>query len=152
MERTGIKKLFLKKADYELQLEREGESRETYLENDIFHEEVMPRTYSRQPRSNAPLPRASETSQTIHGNEEIPKTAGTFITSPMVGTFYASPSPDDPTFVKVGDQIDKNTVVCIIEAMKVMNEIKAGISGTVVEALVESGHPVEFGTKLYRIQ
>ena len=50
--------------------------------------------------------------------------------SPMVGTFYASPSPEDPNFVKVGDQVDENTVLCIIEAMKVMNEVKAGISGT----------------------
>ena len=69
----------------------------------------------------------------------------------MVGTFYSSPSPDDPHFVKVGDKIEKHTVVCIIEAMKVMNEVKAGVGGTVAEILIESGHPVEFGTKLFRI-
>ena len=55
----------------------------------------------------------------------------------MVGTFYSAPSPDDPAFVKVGDKVDENTVVCIIEAMKVMNEVKAGVSGTVAEVLVE---------------
>src|SRR4029077_229169 len=76
---------------------------------------------------------------------------GSHITSPMVGTFYSAPSPDDPSFVKIGDKVDKNSVVCIIEAMKVMNEVKAGVSGTVAEVLVESGHPVEFGTKLFRI-
>ena len=75
----------------------------------------------------------------------------TYVTSPMVGTFYTSPSPEDPPFVKVGDKIDKNTVVCIIEAMKVMNEIKANVSGTVAEVLVETGQPVEFGSKLFRI-
>src|SRR5262249_41293526 len=74
-----------------------------------------------------------------------------YVTSPMVGTFYANPTPEDPTFVKVGDKVEKNTVVCIVEAMKVMNEVKAGVTGTVVEILVENGHPVEFGTKLYRI-
>jgi acetyl-CoA carboxylase biotin carboxyl carrier protein len=69
----------------------------------------------------------------------------------MVGTFYTSPSPDDPAFIKVGDRIDKNSVVCIIEAMKVMNEIKANVAGTIAEVLVESGQPVEFGTKLFRV-
>ncbi len=76
---------------------------------------------------------------------------GVFVTSPMVGTFYTSPSPEDSPFVKVGDKVDKNSVVCIIEAMKVMNEIKANVSGTVAEILVETSQPVEFGTKLFRI-
>lgn len=70
----------------------------------------------------------------------------------MVGTFYLSPSPEDPQFVSVGDKVDKNTVMCIIEAMKVMNEVKAGISGIVEEILVDNAHPVEFGTKLFRIK
>ena len=74
-----------------------------------------------------------------------------YVTSPMVGTIYYTPSPNDPTFVKVGDRIEKNTVVCIIEAMKVMNEIKAQVSGVVAEILVENGSPVEFGTKIFRI-
>ncbi|MGE3715728.1 MAG: acetyl-CoA carboxylase biotin carboxyl carrier protein subunit, partial [Simkaniaceae bacterium] len=72
-------------------------------------------------------------------------------TSPMVGTFYASPSPDDEALVKVGDTVTEDTVVCIIEAMKVMNEVKAGKKGTVAEVFIESAHPVEFGTKLFRI-
>ena len=73
------------------------------------------------------------------------------ITSPMVGTFYASSSPDDDPFIKVGDSVTEETVVCIIEAMKVMNEVKAGKKGTVAEVCLESAHPVEFGTKLFRI-
>ena len=79
------------------------------------------------------------------------KPAGKFVTAPIVGTFYGAPSPDDPPFVKVGDRVDENTVVCIIEAMKVMNEVKAGISGTIAEICVDSGHPVEFATKMFRI-
>jgi len=80
---------------------------------------------------------------------EEPK--GNFITSPMVGSYYSASSPDDPPFVRVGDQVEENTIICIIEAMKVMNEVKAGIKGTVAEILVDNAHPVEFGTKIIRI-
>lgn len=74
------------------------------------------------------------------------------ISSPMVGTFYASPSPDSPAFVKVGDSVDENTVVCIVEAMKVMNEIKAETKGTIVEVVAENGKPVQFGQPLFRVR
>jgi acetyl-CoA carboxylase biotin carboxyl carrier protein len=70
----------------------------------------------------------------------------------MVGTFYTSPAPDQPVFVKVGDQVQENTVVCIIEAMKVMNEVKAGVSGKLIEVMADNAQPVEFGTRLFRIQ
>lgn len=76
---------------------------------------------------------------------------GVFISSPMVGTFYASPSPDSPPFVEVGSEVDEGTVVCIIEAMKVMNEIKAERKGRILEVLAESGEAVEFGKKLFKI-
>ncbi len=77
--------------------------------------------------------------------------AGTPFTSPLVGTFYRSPSPDADPFVEVGQTIGEETVVCIIEAMKVMNEIKAETKGKVVEILVENGEPVEFGQPLFLI-
>ncbi len=73
------------------------------------------------------------------------------IASPMVGTFYGSPSPDAQPFVKVGQDVDENTVVCIIEAMKVMNEIKADARGTITEMVAENGKPVQFGQALFRI-
>jgi len=73
------------------------------------------------------------------------------ITSPMVGTFYASPSPESPAFVEVGKTINADSVVCIIEAMKVMNEIKAEIAGKVVEIVAENGKPVQFGQVLFRV-
>ncbi len=73
------------------------------------------------------------------------------IASPMVGTFYGSPSPDAQAFVKVGQDVDENTVVCIIEAMKVMNEIKADARGTITEMVAENGKPVQFGQALFRI-
>ena len=73
------------------------------------------------------------------------------IASPMVGTFYGSPTPDAQPFVKVGQDVDENTVVCIIEAMKVMNEIKAESRGTITEMVAENGKPVQFGQALFRI-
>jgi len=78
--------------------------------------------------------------------------SGTFITSPMVGTFYRAPSPESPPFVDIGARVSPETTVCIIEAMKVMNEIQAEHAGTVVEALVENGEPVEYGQKLFRLK
>lgn len=74
------------------------------------------------------------------------------INSPMVGTFYATPSPENPPFVAVGSPVKPDTVVCIIEAMKVMNEIPSEISGTVVECLVANGTSVEFGQPLFRVK
>lgn len=74
------------------------------------------------------------------------------ITSPMVGTFYASPSPDNPPFVTVGSPVKPDSVVCIVEAMKVMNEIQSELNGTVVECLVASGTSVEFGQPLFRVK
>lgn len=74
------------------------------------------------------------------------------VTSPMVGTYYATPSPENPPFVTVGSPIKADTVVCIIEAMKVMNEIQSEIAGTVVECLVANGTSVEFGQPLFRVK
>lgn len=74
------------------------------------------------------------------------------IKSPMVGTFYASPAPDAGPFISVGQEITPDTVVCIVEAMKVMNEIKAEISGTVAEICAENGKPVQFGQALFRVK
>lgn len=74
------------------------------------------------------------------------------IVSPMVGTFYEAPSPGSPAFVKAGDKVNEKTVVCIVEAMKLMNEIEAEIKGEIVEVLVENGQLVEFGQPLYRVK
>jgi acetyl-CoA carboxylase biotin carboxyl carrier protein len=73
------------------------------------------------------------------------------IISPMVGTFYRSPSPDDSPFVEVGDRVRKGQTVCIIEAMKLMNELEAEVGGEIVEILVQNGEPVEYGQPLMRV-
>jgi len=74
------------------------------------------------------------------------------IGSPMVGTFYASPSPESVPYAQVGKQVNVGDVVCIIEAMKVMNEIKSEIAGVIAEILVENGQPVEYGQPLFRVR
>ena len=74
------------------------------------------------------------------------------IVSPMVGTFYLAPAPDAPTYVEVGQEVDPETVVCIIEAMKVMNEIKAETRGVIAEILAENGKPVQYGQPLFRLK
>jgi acetyl-CoA carboxylase biotin carboxyl carrier protein len=74
------------------------------------------------------------------------------ITSPMVGTFYASPSPDAGPYVEIGQTVTPETVVCIIEAMKVMNEIKAEVAGVIAEVAAENGKPVQFGQALFRVK
>jgi acetyl-CoA carboxylase biotin carboxyl carrier protein len=74
------------------------------------------------------------------------------VKSPIVGTFYESPSPGSPAFVKIGDQVEVGTVLCIIESMKLMNEIESEITGTVVAQLVENGRPVEYGEALFAIR
>ncbi|CAM3589299.1 acetyl-CoA carboxylase biotin carboxyl carrier protein [Marinicrinis lubricantis] len=74
------------------------------------------------------------------------------ITSPMVGTFYASPSPNAAPFVSKGDKVDEKTVVCIVEAMKLMNEIEAEVKGEIVEILVENGQLVEYGQPLFKVK
>jgi acetyl-CoA carboxylase biotin carboxyl carrier protein len=75
-----------------------------------------------------------------------------YVKSPMVGTFYRSPSPESKPFIEVGAKIEDNTLVCIIEAMKIMNEIQAEVKGTVVELLVENGQPVEYGQRLFKLR
>jgi acetyl-CoA carboxylase biotin carboxyl carrier protein len=75
-----------------------------------------------------------------------------YITSPFVGTFYRSPSPDAPSFAEVGQKIAPGQVLCIVEAMKLMNEIEAEISGVILDVLVENGKPVEFGDRLFKVK
>ena len=74
------------------------------------------------------------------------------IVSPMVGTFYRSPSPESPPYIDAGQEVAEETVVCIIEAMKVMNEIKAEVSGVIVEVLAQNGKPVDFGKPLFSVR
>ncbi|MBT8494270.1 MAG: acetyl-CoA carboxylase biotin carboxyl carrier protein [Deltaproteobacteria bacterium] len=74
------------------------------------------------------------------------------VTSPFVGTFYRAPNPDSPPYVQIGDRVDRGAVLCIVEAMKLMNEIEADMAGEIVTVLVEDGEPVEYGAPLFKIK
>jgi len=100
------------------------------------------------PAGTAPIPAALPAAEAPQQSES----EGTPIRSPMVGTFYAAPSPDAPPFVKVGDTIQAGDPLCIIEAMKMFNQIEAEISGTITAILVENGQPVEFDQPLFLVR
>ena len=102
----------------------------------------------------APIVPASVSAAPLKATEPIPAPAqkGRAITSPMVGTFYKASSPDAKPFVEIGSSVKEGQVVCIIEAMKLMNEIEADVSGKIIEICVEDGQPVEFGQVLMYVE
>jgi acetyl-CoA carboxylase biotin carboxyl carrier protein len=103
--------------------------------------------------SHAPAPAAPAPSAAAPAAAPKPEQKpGTIVTSPFVGTFYRAPSPDSPAFVDVGTVVKKGQTLCIVEAMKLMNEIEAEAPGRVAEILVQNGTPVEFGQPLFRIE
>ncbi len=152
MQKHGTKRLVIKREGVEIELEREEKNQFSgTLPSDLLHVAAMKVAEDRQ-RGLIDFPRAEGTLAPV-AQQNLPPAIveGIFVNSPMVGTFYRGSSPQDPPFVKVGDKVEASTIVCIIEAMKVMNEIKAGVSGTVQEILQENGNPVEFGSKLIRV-
>jgi acetyl-CoA carboxylase biotin carboxyl carrier protein len=86
------------------------------------------------------------------GTPPIPATNEIEVKSPMIGTFYRAPSPEAASYVEIGAEINPESVVCIIEAMKVMNEIKAEVKGVITQVLVENAKPVEFGQPLFKVR
>ncbi len=105
------------------------------------------------PPAAAPSKTATTTSETTpSAPKSVESPLMREIASPMVGTFYRSGSPDGPPFVDIGKTVTEDTVVCIIEAMKVMNEIKAETSGVIAEVVAENGKPVQFGQVLFRVR
>lgn len=102
----------------------------------------------------APIPRQETVVVPAPSGQPAPAPAvgGTEVTSPMVGVFYAAPAEDAEPFVKVGDQVKKGQTLCIVEAMKLMNEIMAETDGEILEVCVENGQVVDFGCPLFRIQ
>lgn len=99
-----------------------------------------------------PLPPSSAAGAPARPASAVEEPGIVFIKSPMVGTFYRSPSPESPSFVDVNSKVTETSPVCIIEAMKIMNEIQAEVKGTIVETLIENGQPVEFGQRLFKVR
>ena len=111
---------------------------------------VITRDFTHAPAAEPALLTAAPAVQSA--TEARPAVAHKEIVSPMVGTFYSASSPESPALAAVGTQVDADTVICIIEAMKVMNEIRAEVSGVITEVLVENGKAVQFGQPLFKVK
>jgi acetyl-CoA carboxylase biotin carboxyl carrier protein len=137
----------------ELEVEKEG-MRIRLKKNtsgEITMHEIAPHAVFSAPAANLAPPAAPAASQENHASStSAAKTAE--IKAPMVGTFYLAPSPESPAFVEINQSIEVGQVVCIIEAMKLMNEIKSEIKGKIVDVLVDNAEPVEFGQPLFLIE
>jgi acetyl-CoA carboxylase biotin carboxyl carrier protein len=149
MGRYGIKKLLFKQDGGEVQLEREDRAFAALSEEENPLHGDFAKRRAQGLGSQAAFAETEIPSLTEAASKE--EESGVYIDSPMVGTVYLASSPNDAPFVKKGDLIEENTVVCLVEAMKVMNEVKAGVRGVIAEVLVENAHPAEYGTRLFRV-
>ncbi|HAR00241.1 MAG: acetyl-CoA carboxylase biotin carboxyl carrier protein [Verrucomicrobiae bacterium] len=148
MKKNSISEFEMEKEEFKIKLKRG-------LGNTGSTSEEGP--YLISPSVSHALPPLQPTAQVatpkVQTENPEPKTSNDLdICSPMIGTFYDSPSPDSPAYVEVGTRVNAETVVCIVEAMKVMNEIKAEKSGVITELLVENARPVEFGQALFKVK
>ncbi len=141
MKKSDLTEFAVEEENFKLQIKRAS------------HSDAQPQLISYAPTPAAPsAPAAAPAAIPAAAPEEPAAESGdSFITSPMVGTFYAASSPESAPFVKPGDTVEPDSVVCIIEAMKIMNEIQSERKGAIAEVLVENGQPVEFGQKLFRL-
>ena len=137
---SGIAELELQRGDERVRIRRTLDRQETQTSVPMMASRPATVVETAQPPAapSAPAPPPA-------ANEHIVK-------SPIVGTYYESPKPGDPPFVKVGDAVEPGQVLCIIESMKLMNEIESEIAGTVVAKLMESGRPVEYGEALFALR
>jgi acetyl-CoA carboxylase biotin carboxyl carrier protein len=151
LDQTDIAELKLKNSEFELTLRKPSALQPDGLVNAASAAPVI--HMSPSPLTQMPVPAQAPT-QMPQSEPSPPAIDASLveITSPMVGTFYRSPTPDEAAFVEVGDRIQSGQTVCIIEAMKLMNELEAEVSGEVVDILVENAEPVEFGQPLMRVR
>lgn len=142
MKKNSVSEFELEKQDFKIRLKRGMNGGGVLVAQPDEGQPTV--TYSASP---ATLPATVSTAAPAALASNEPE-----IKSPMIGTFYRSPSPESGAYVEVGSEVNPDTVVCIIEAMKVMNEIKAEVKGVITQVLVESAKPVEFGQPLFKIR
>lgn len=151
LNQTDIAELTLKTAEFDLTLRKPSA-----LQPDVVVSSApAPQMMQMAPVEGAPVmpvAAAPVPDEAAEPPAPVVDTSLVEITSPMVGTFYRSPAPDEASFVEVGDRIQSGQTVCIIEAMKLMNELEAEVSGEIVDILVENAEPIEFGQPLMRVR
>ena len=144
MRKNNISEFELERQEFKIKLKRAAGVQPAAEE---------PGYYPVAPAAPAPLPLSAPAGAAAAATTAAPAgPPGLEIESPMIGTFYRAPSPESQTYVEVGSEVNPETIVCLIEAMKVMNEIKAEMKGVVTHILVENAKPVEFGQPLFRIR
>ena len=141
---NGLAELELENAGFRVRLRRESEAAPVAS---VLHAAPAPAAPAPAPAPSGPAHPGTQATTAAAQDQDLH-----IIPSPIVGTFYRSPSPSADAFVKIGSNVEPETVVCIIEAMKLMNEIQAETSGEVVKIYVENGQPVEYGQPLFGIQ
>lgn len=141
MKKNSVSEFELEKQDFKIRLKRGV----TGPSPNVSSEEGTTLVYAPQPALVSSAPASPATRATDVSNDAEVK-------SPMIGTFYRAPSPESASYVEVGAEVNPDTVVCIIEAMKVMNEIKAEVKGVITQVLVENAKPVEFGQPLFKVR
>jgi len=141
MEKHGVTEVSLKNGDEQWRLARGS--------REVFVPVGTPQMQMAAPAA-MPAPAQTPAAAPVAPAPAVP--SGPAIKSPTVGTFYSSPTPEDPAFVQVGSTVKPDTVVCIVEAMKVFNQITADVSGTITEVLVKNGDSVEYGQPLFRVK
>jgi acetyl-CoA carboxylase biotin carboxyl carrier protein len=148
---SGVDEVEIEKKDFKLSIKK---APPTVIQAPMAPQVIqasLPAAHSVQP-AQQPVAKAPEASQPA-ATDAAPKADNVkTITSPMIGTFYRSSSPDKPSFVNVGDEIKAGQVVCIVEAMKLFNEIESEISGRIVKVLVENAQPVEYDQPLFLVE
>jgi len=149
MKKNAVSEFEMEEGDFKIKLKREsGKPRKGET---VVVQEAAPMILPAAAAAPAAVPVAAAPAAPAPATP-APAAEGPEVKSPMIGTFYRKPSPDADSFVEVGSVVEPETVVCIIEAMKVMNEIKAEVKGTIAEVLLEDGKPVEYGQALFRIE
>lgn len=158
LDQTAIAELTLKSDDFELTIRREVVKSQPETVGSIIGGAALtplaPMTSSVAPVLNSEVVTNSVSVASTSVPSPMPPPSDRKlleITSPMVGTFYRAPAPDEPSFVETGDRIRVGQTVCIIEAMKLMNELESEVAGEVVEILLQNGQPVEYGQVLMRV-
>ncbi|MSR67120.1 MAG: acetyl-CoA carboxylase biotin carboxyl carrier protein [Pedosphaera sp.] len=146
MRKNSVSELELEKEGFKIRLKRGSEDGQGVVQHEYRPVMGQPMMYSQAHISTGGAQMISP-AEPVRIAEE-----GAEIKSPMIGTFYKSPSPDAAPFVEIGKQVEPETVVCIIEAMKVMNEIKAEVRGVITEVVADNFKPVEYGQVLFRIK
>ena len=151
---NGLAELELESQDFRVRLRREGfglagdnSTANAFTLTEVLKSQVAAAPAPEVPAAAAAPPHHAQPSTAASADQDLH-----MITSPIVGTFYRSPSPSADPFVKIGSNVEPQSVVCIIEAMKLMNEIQAEASGEVVKIYVENGQPVEYGQPLFGIK